>query len=95
MEEPCTTALALDPPQVLLGGINNADSWRSVRKPPTSDNRLVANGISLTPTRGHDQFRVQFRSGFYETTWDGYGTAQGSSYVTRRRVVSSGPPPDA
>ena len=32
MEEPCTTALALDPPQVLLGG--NADSWRSVRRPP-------------------------------------------------------------
>ena len=22
MKEPCTTALALDPPQVLLGGIN-------------------------------------------------------------------------
>ena len=34
---------------------------------------------------------MQFRSGFYETTWASYGTAQGPSHVTRRRVVSSAP----
>ena len=45
---------------------------------------FVFNGIHEPPTRGHDLFRVQFWSGFYETTWAGYGQAQGSSHVTRR-----------
>ena len=32
IEEPCTTALALDPPRILPGDC--ADAWRSVRNPP-------------------------------------------------------------
>ena len=58
MEEPCTTALALDPPQVLLGG--NADSWRSVRKPPTSDKSPCFQWDSMNTGARPYLFRVQF-----------------------------------
>ena len=57
---------------------------------------------ALLPMVFHEHPRVamtnsvsQFWSGFYETTWASYGQVQGSSHVTRRRVVSTGPPPDA
>ena len=42
IEEPCTTALALDPPRILPGDC--ADAWRSVRTP-----LIVVQFIQLLP----------------------------------------------
>ena len=47
IEEPCTTALALDPTRILPGDC--ADAWRSVRSPHLWDYRLVANGFHEHP----------------------------------------------
>ena len=45
IEEPCTTALALDPPQTVLGG--DVDAWSSGRKPRmlASSPQFLADGI--------------------------------------------------
>ena len=80
IEEPCTTALALDPPRILPGDC--ADAWRSVRNPRTWENCLIGQRNSMNPARGHDQFRVQLWSGFYKTTWASYGR-YGDAHTSR------------